>query len=137
MGPRPGGTPRGGPLDQTPPLPTAEGGSGGENELAPRELPLVTEAVLLGATRLPFLMYEGVGLAVGSTFLPASHPAEPTITQLIKKKTSLKEGWYTYQAVVAEGAVQEKTFAGEGGTGARRSLLQKVEDSKRSWDTGI
>ena len=51
--------------------------------MAPRELPLVTDAVALGAVCLPFLTYEGVGLAVGSAFLPASHPAEPTITPVV------------------------------------------------------
>lgn len=85
-------------------------------------------------------MYEGVGLAVGSALLPASHPAEPTnhaSRRQKKKDNTKKKGWYTYLEVVAEEAVQGKTSAGEGGTLARRSLLQKVKRSIRSWGMGI
>ena len=86
-------------------------------------------------------MYEGVGLAVGSALLPASHPAEPTNhasrRHRQKKDNTKKKEWYTYLEVEAEGAVQGKTSAGEGGTLARRSLLQKVKRSMRSWGMGI
>ena len=71
-------------------------------------------------------------------FLPATPPSRLSRQSSKKKIDNPKtRGWYTYQAVVAEGAEQGKTFAGEGGTLARRSLLQKVEGSKRSWDMGI
>ena len=66
-------------------------------------------------------MDEGVGLADGFLFLASSHAAEPTIALIVKKKRQSQKEWYTYLVVLAQGAAQGKSFAGEGGTLARRS----------------
>ena len=57
-----------------------------------REPLLVTEAGSLGAAFLPFLVDEGVGLAVGLALLAASHSAEPTIALVVNKMTQKKWG---------------------------------------------
>ncbi len=63
---------------------------GGENDFVLLDLALVTEAVSFDAAFLPLFVDEGAGLALA--FLAASHSAEPTIAQVVKKKIQKKWG---------------------------------------------
>ena len=79
-----------------------------------REPLLITEAVSLGAAFLLFLVDDGVGLAVGLALLAASHPAEPTIAIIVKKKTQKKWGVLHLPGGAGVGGGLGKDFCGRG-----------------------